>query len=108
MDSIKGLIGTSLARHGIEREVTAHLVVKTAHEILQELLPPYAKNDIAVRSFHDATLRIACAHAIALSHFRQHETRLRERLVQKLPRIDLKRVECFIESLERGHDILTP
>ncbi len=67
MKQFKNLISQTLARHGIEKEVASHQVVKEARAILAVILPPHAQTDIDVRSFRNSQLRIACLHPVALS-----------------------------------------
>ncbi len=98
MNTLKQLISESLSRHGITKEVTAHLVVKEARAILEEILPSHAKADIEVRSFRKSQLRIACAHSVALSTLRQYESQLKEQLIKQVPRMDLARIMSFVDT----------
>ena len=98
MKQFKNLISQTLARHGIEKEVASHQVVKEARAILAVILPPHAQTDIDVRSFRNSQLRIACLHPVALSVVRKHEPLLRDRLVQVIPRLELTRIVSFVDT----------
>jgi Dna[CI] antecedent, DciA len=107
MREIADLLTQSLKRHGIERQVTAVRIVDTTQEILQNLLPEQARQDVKALSFFGEMVRVICKHPVAAQEVRRHKDALLAELARAFPSRTIRDIEIRLDqrtfqSIERG------
>lgn len=86
MYEIGNLLGNAMKRHGIDRQVTATVIVARANEILSVLvMGTPMQNDVTVVVYKDNELVIACAHAPASHDVQGFVPQLRAELEVAFP-----------------------
>lgn len=86
------LLGRSLDRHKIGREVTAARVVAATEKILDLVFERPMRDYARPISFDRGTLRIACVSSVVTEAVRQHQSDIFDHLRREFPGLRLERI----------------
>ncbi|MFH1711728.1 MAG: hypothetical protein ABH846_00625 [Patescibacteria group bacterium] len=95
---LNDLINSTLARHGIGRQVTASLITKRSKELMRDILEDHVKNDVKVISYNNKIITIACRHHAAMREAARSSEELKQMLYIDFPDIQLNQINCKILS----------
>ncbi|MFA6130736.1 MAG: hypothetical protein WC730_00515 [Patescibacteria group bacterium] len=79
------LMSGAMRRHGIERQITAAMIVEKAKEYLPQVFEPAACLDLVVISYQNERLSIGCRHSEAMYLVTAKRDALKELLEQDFP-----------------------
>lgn len=96
--SLGNLLTGALARHGIGERVTAAQVVAQANELLANLLVPEQRGEIAVVSYKQSELLVACKTPAARYVAEGLAKILTRKLEERFPDQYIKRVQCVFRT----------
>lgn len=95
---IGNLLGGVLKRHGIEKQVTAAMIVDFAREQLNERLAKNLQPDIQITSYQHGELIIDCRHPAAVREAQNLVPDLQAKLQRQFPTITVSKIFCRLRS----------
>ncbi len=95
---IKDLLPDALKRHGISKQVTSTIIIKSTDELLNCHLPDCAKNDVKALSYKNENLYIACRHPAAMFIAEKLKTKLHEQLLKRFPDITFNKISFCLNT----------
>lgn len=96
--SIKDLLGGSMKRAGIEREVSTAQLIQAAEEAVVKLLPTNRQTDARVVSWRDGVLTVSCANSAALHVVTRGQNSILDAAKRRAPKADVRRVVARVQA----------
>lgn len=95
---LDSILSSALKRHGINRQVTAAMIVVKANELIDSQLDDHLKRDVKVISFAKNVILVACRHPAAVYEAQGFGEVIKKNIEEEFPSITIEKVFFHINQ----------